>query len=379
MLMGIDSTGTVSASSMPGRITFWTAADGTLTPLERLRIANNGWVGVGLVPETDFHIRGNTGVQTTVAFDTYGPTVSEGNQLVCRRARGTSSSPTATVIGDDIMKFIVQGSHNGTTWNNTAYMLMGIDGAGTVSASSMPGRIAFFTAADGTTSPVERLRIQADGAIGIGNVVPSAGIRLDAHHNTAGQQNYWRLRHGDNTNAVSHVQLQLQVGGASGGDPYVEYEIAGVQGWSAGIDNSDSDKFKFTANTALGANTFSIATNGDVSGTHGTYHTSSDQRHKTNIETVTDALSKVQMLRGVYYDWIEQKDERTSNGHEIGLIAQEVLAVIPEVVHVQEDDLGTMAVYYDRLVALLIEAVKELSHKNDALQEQINDIHKLIP
>lgn len=86
----------------------------------------------------------------------------------------------------------------------------------------------------------------------------------------------------------------------------------------------------------------------------GDVNTLSDQRLKNNITTISGALDSVKLLRGVRYI----KDDKES----IGLIAQEVLQVIPEVVNTTEE---YYSVSYGNLIALLIEAVKELSDKLD--------------
>lgn len=81
--------------------------------------------------------------------------------------------------------------------------------------------------------------------------------------------------------------------------------------------------------------------------------TYSSRRWKTNIEPIGGALEKVMQLRGVSYDWTE------SGKHDIGLIAEEVGAVVPEVVAYEENGVDARSVDYPRLVALLIQAVKE--------------------
>ena len=90
----------------------------------------------------------------------------------------------------------------------------------------------------------------------------------------------------------------------------------------------------------------------------------SDIAIKTNVETITDALDTVNKLRGVTYN-------RRDNGlKQMGVIAQEVLEVIPEVVTRSEDGL---AVAYGNLVGVLIEAVKELSTEVSDLRKIITD------
>jgi hypothetical protein len=92
----------------------------------------------------------------------------------------------------------------------------------------------------------------------------------------------------------------------------------------------------------------------------------SDKRVKENIETVQDAVSIVSKLRGVTYNRTDVEDK----SRKVGVIAQEVLEVLPEVVN-QGDD-GMYGVSYGNIVGVLIEAIKEQQAKIDNLQEQIN-------
>ena len=101
---------------------------------------------------------------------------------------------------------------------------------------------------------------------------------------------------------------------------------------------------------------------------------SSDRRLKTNIVNIPNALEKVSMLNGVTFDWKEfeankNKEIHANEGHDVGIIAQEVEAIFPEIVDNREN--GYKAVKYDRLVAVLIEAVKELNDKVKKLENKI--------
>jgi len=90
---------------------------------------------------------------------------------------------------------------------------------------------------------------------------------------------------------------------------------------------------------------------------------SSDEKLKTDIATVTNALATVNSLRGVTFSWKE-------NGlKSMGVIAQEVEQILPELV--TEVD-GTKKVYYDNFVGLLIEAVKELSSRVAYLEGKLD-------
>jgi hypothetical protein len=93
--------------------------------------------------------------------------------------------------------------------------------------------------------------------------------------------------------------------------------------------------------------------------TDGTLTTNtSDERLKTNITTLTNALDKVKLLRGVSYNWMENPTGDT----RIGFIAQEVGSIIPELTFINKNSPEQyMGVHYDNVTALLVEAVKELS------------------
>jgi hypothetical protein len=92
---------------------------------------------------------------------------------------------------------------------------------------------------------------------------------------------------------------------------------------------------------------------------------SSDARLKENVTPITNALEKLSQIRGVEFDWTQShidsrggEDGYFVRRHDVGVIAQEVEAVLPEVVADRED--GFKAVKYEKLVPLLIEAIKEL-------------------
>lgn len=106
----------------------------------------------------------------------------------------------------------------------------------------------------------------------------------------------------------------------------------------------------------------------------------SDARLKENIEAIEDALDKVGLLRGVTYDWIPECGAlgfRPSNPHEHGVIAQEVAKVVPDAVSAAPFDNNYLTVKYDRLVPLLIEAVKEEKTKREGLERRVRKLEEL--
>lgn len=102
----------------------------------------------------------------------------------------------------------------------------------------------------------------------------------------------------------------------------------------------------------------------------------SDERYKTDITPVTDALDKVSHLRGYTYGWdrAAHPDKNFPTGRQIGFVAQQVETVVPEMV--TTDAKGEKTVAYQSAIPLLIEAVKELRAQNEALRAEVAALHK---
>jgi len=141
--------------------------------------------------------------------------------------------------------------------------------------------------------------------------------------------------------------------------------------------SSPTNKFTIKNNGRVGvgvtnpSNGF-FEVNGSVSGTS-IYASAnivaySDARSKTNVETIEGALDKVNAIRGVTYNKVEDPD----GIRYMGVIAQELQPVIPEVV--AEGEEGNLAVAYGNITGVLIEAVKELTAEVESLKQEINNL-----
>ena len=98
-----------------------------------------------------------------------------------------------------------------------------------------------------------------------------------------------------------------------------------------------------------------------------TAYYSSDISLKDNIRPIESAIFKVQQINGVTFDWNEKSTKlQQQKGHDVGLIAQEVEKVLPEVVEIRED--GIMAIQYEKVVPLLVESIKELTKRVEELE-----------
>lgn len=93
----------------------------------------------------------------------------------------------------------------------------------------------------------------------------------------------------------------------------------------------------------------------------------SDKRLKNNITPIKNALNKISQVQGIEFDWVEKEGVHGNEGHDVGVIAQEIEKVLPEVVTTR--DSGYKAVKYEKIVPLLIESIKELKAEIEELKK----------
>jgi hypothetical protein len=150
---------------------------------------------------------------------------------------------------------------------------------------------------------------------------------------------------------------------AIGANAVVGQSDALVLGSISGVNNATSST-NVGIGTTTPSNVFTIGQGAGQAVADG-WATYSSRRWKTNIHTLHGALATVEQLRGVSYD------VKVNGKHEVGVIAEEVGAVIPEVVSWDQNGKDAQSVDYGRLTALLIEATKEQQALIHQQQEQI--------
>lgn len=149
--------------------------------------------------------------------------------------------------------------------------------------------------------------------------------------------------------------------------------------WHAGGDLTMRDPtggqtivLSSTGYIAIGATTMTniltIRQNSTTDPIADAWTTYSSRRWKTNIQPLQGSLDKVMRLNGVSFDWIE------GGKHDIGLIAEDVGQVVPEVVAYEENGIDAQSIDYARLSALLIEAVKEQQKMIDQLKSELLEL-----
>jgi hypothetical protein len=128
---------------------------------------------------------------------------------------------------------------------------------------------------------------------------------------------------------------------------------------------------------SIGVGTAASGTAGEIRANNNiTAYYTSDAIFKENVKPIENALEKIMLVDGVEFDWTQEfmdarggEDGYFIRRHDVGVIAQNIEKVLPEVVATKDD--GTKAVKYDRIVALLIEAIKEQQKQIDELKLKI--------
>ena len=99
---------------------------------------------------------------------------------------------------------------------------------------------------------------------------------------------------------------------------------------------------------------------------------SSDKRLKDNIQPISEPLYKLSKVGGYTFDWNDKQD--TYEGNDVGVIAQEIEEVLPQLVKTR--DTGYKAVKYEKIVPLLIESIKELNKKVEDIEKNCDCLNK---
>lgn len=316
-----------AAYGVPGKLYFWDETNSTM----RMVMDSSGNFGFGTVsPLSRLHVNGDILVQ-------------DDSELTSNAIR-----------------------HIGRDWDGPGPgSFHGMELGGLDSADE--GYVAFHTHDKGGGAG-ERVRIDKSGNLLVGTTAASnpgfnSALVVDAGSGVRPVG----LFEGDNHSAGdvnSYIFLRDKTGGV-----YWGFKAANNGDWGlhqAGV----GDRIYVTTTGNVGIGTTSPTQKLHVNGTAlaDAHTTPSSRRWKKNIHTIDGALSTIQRLRGVTYDW------KKTDKHDIGLIAEEVGAVIPEVVQYEENGIDAQSVDYARIVAVLIEAVKEQQIQIDDLQREVRTL-----
>jgi len=308
-------------------------------------------------------IRMDTGGNQRVLINSSGLEISSGN---LSNASGdlTIDCPADIILDAD-------GEHirfkdNGTEWGNIESGSLNFN-----LTVSQQDKDFVFLGNDGGTG-IEALRLdmsEAGKAIfksneiefdNSSNSTQVATIAINDPGNNAGK--YLRLK------GHSAVRLEgNQTEFYDNGGPLFMVVSGGVSGTSPAFSATAASNTNFTFKTSSGGSqtiAFTIASSGITAA--GNVTAFSDVRLKHDIKTIEGGLEIVEKLRGVTY----KRKDTEKDKENIGVIAQEVEEILPQIVNTANDEMGTKSVDYGKITSVLIEAVKELSARVKELEDK---------
>ena len=175
---------------------------------------------------------------------------------------------------------------------------------------------------------------------------------------------------GSTTNFATDVKTQLNSNTVVSGSSQVT--LSSTTGYGTVI-NQNLLTTSNVQHASLGIGMAASGTSGRIDAANDIVaFSSSDIRFKENITPIENALDKISKISGNTYDWkAENKIEHGYEGNDVGVIAQEIEAVLPQLVQTREN--GFKAVKYDKLVALLIQGIKEQQQQIEKLRMDLDN------
>jgi hypothetical protein len=227
-----------------------------------------------------------------------------------------------------------------------------------IGTATVGSSICFLTGL--STTLAERMRITSSGFVGIGTTAPTYRLQVSdtiasvtAFGNFAALQSIGGTGYRWSLNNDSTFRLQYTTNGFS----------------------TITTPLFVTSNGALGVGVTPTNTAGRLEAANDIVaYSSSDKRWKTNIKNIDSPLEKISQINGVEFDWIEDEPVHGNKGHDIGVIAQEIEKILPDAVQTRES--GMKAVKYEKVIPLLIEAIKEQQKQIEELKQIVNGFTK---
>jgi len=389
-------------------------------------IANKTWVGTVTSVSGTSPVAVATGTSTPVVSlsagygDTQNPYASKTANNFLAAPNGSAGVPTfRTIVAADIPT-LNQNTTGSAATLTTARNLWGqsFNGSADISAPLYPaaGSVSapaysvtgdtntgiFFPAADTiafTEGGVESMRIDSSGNVGIGTSSPSEKLEI---RNSVGRVSIFMASGGTNQGYISYFnanqQLSFGNGAATGtganGGQQVNIDATGnllvgttstLNGYSysgaihglstdakqLNLRNSNATADRVWTLGMTSASEFIIYANGStgqyMSWNGTSWVSSSDERTKTDLKPIENAIDKVSQLRSVTGRY-KTDEENVSRAF---LIAQDVQAVFPEAVDVRSDEDKTLGLRYTEMIPLLVASIKELKAIVDAQAVEI--------
>lgn len=387
-----------------------TGAPGTTN--ERMRITSAGDVGIGATsPVAKLDVRGNVAVINTVAAS---PTIN-----ITKADSGTASQ-----AGGNLLFTNLQASNVGRAADTIAGKILwqfsqptsgvaqdggsiSVKAEGAHNGPNTPSYMSFATAGSGGGSAVERMKLTSGGQlfISVFGTVFNVGAQLEGGGVNAGDLSPALAFSSSNTNSAIYsrryssfggdlvfaVQTQgssaspsekmslqangsliignasaitpgtIYLRGATGTRPSIVYENNGTNYWNVALKGDAGQNYYQISN---GAETVGVYMTPSASG----WNNLSDERFKENWIELTDAADKVKTLRAGTFSWVADP----TLPRDVGLIAQDVLEVLPEAV--DTSDPAKLGVRYSATIPLLIKALQEALTRIEILEAAVAEL-----
>jgi hypothetical protein len=367
----VEVDGVPGSNDMPTRMIFKTTPAGQQTPVEAIRIGANQVVTLAnALPIAS----GGTGQTTAGAAinallpaqtsqsgkylttdgtnPSWANVPSPNNGTLTMNVSGTGLSGSATFTADQAGASTFTVTSNATS-ANTAGAIVARDGSGNFTA----GTITAALSGNASTATI----LQTTRTINGVNFNGSANITVTA--NTTSTLTLGTGLTGTSFNGSAAVTAAVSYGTTAG---------TACQGNDSRLSDARQATNTNTQLASLGVGTAASGTAGEIRATNNITAYFSDDRLKTKLGNIEDALAKVRTLSGFYY---QPNEVAESLGYEVvrevGVSAQQVQAVQPEIVVPAPIDDKYLTVRYERLVPLLIEAIKELDGELQSLKAQL--------
>lgn len=378
---------------------------------EKMRITSAGNVGIGTTsPAQRLDVSGTIRMSgTSTAANLGGIAASWAGSTIYPTLYGESADRWVMHINPHIS--YVQTGVNGFT---------GSTQGATIRFASNPSASNYWDAGVGVNSigtdafSIGRagsafFNINNAGRVGIGTTAPATQLQVSSATNAV---DVFRIGNtaGDSgsVQGVTHLAINQFGAGTFPSTRITAYQD-GVSGWPGGMyfstrslntDSAPVERMRITSGGSVGIGTTGplslLHVAGDARITSGSLgvgvapnatdgridasndivaFSTSDKRLKENVTPIENALEKVKTLTGVEFDWKEETAHvHGYHGHDVGIIAQDVQAVLPEAV--RTNDSGYLSVRYEKMIALLIEAMKEQQNQIDELKAKLDGLTK---
>jgi hypothetical protein len=383
-------------------IRFYAGRDASFDPDIHIQGSGStrGYVGINNSnPTTNLHVSGNTLVSGSLSATTLNLTANNNLNTANNTLRFTD---TDTIVANDQFSGKIEFYSSDNTGVGVKSYIAGIV-SGDSRGSLIFGTTGITGSLTGGTTVGERMRIDSNGYVGIGQISPSytldvssgvenvdeIALRVANNGNkgvyfapTANDSSFNQNTISGDTVIVGSPGESLVIGSNTG---YAGLRFSGGSGalamtstgWlglgsqyigdpteqpSQQLDVEGNARFR-----AVGATAFFAPLNITSDGTLTT--ATSDIRLKENIEPLTNSLEKLLQLTGVTYSWIGQEGKR------IGFIAQDVEKVIPDLVFINNNTEDKIkGIHLDNITAVLVEAIKEQQKIIEELKVRISNL-----